>query len=129
MNDNVRLGRWVVLAVIIVIALSELALAGMNILAGTFRSGQFGRVILTGWLLRQIWVGANWARWLSAALSLAAGFVAFFSACSPDFVNGRLMVVVLLAGFGATCVAISIGLALPCVSAYQAARRKVPDTE
>jgi hypothetical protein len=129
MTDNVRLGRWVILAVIIIIALSELALASMNIIAGTFRSGQFGRVILTGWLLWQIWVGANWARWLSAGLFLVSGFGAIYAACSPSFVNGRLMVVVLLAGFGATCVLISVGLALPCVGAYQAARRKVPDTE
>lgn len=129
MNDKARLGRWVIFAVIVFIALTELALAVLNILAGKFRGEQVGRVMLTGWLLSRVWDGANWARWLTAGLFLAAGFVTIFAACSPDIVNGRLVVVALLAGFGATCVTISVGLALPCVGAYQAGRREVPVTE
>lgn len=116
-------------AVIVVIALTELAVVGLSILAGTFRGGQVGRVILTAWLLWQVWDGANWARWLTAGLFLAAAFIGVFAICSPDIVNGRLKVVALLAGFGAVCVAISVGLALPCVGAYQAARREVPVSE
>ncbi len=112
MNDKVRLGRWVLVAVIVVIALTELAVAGLSILAGTFRGGQFGRVILTVWLLWQVWDGANWARWLTVGLFFVAAFGAVFAAFSPDIVNGRLKVVALLAGFGAVCVAISVGLAI-----------------
>ena len=40
MNDNARLGRLVLVAVIVVIALTELAVVGLTILAGTFRGGQ-----------------------------------------------------------------------------------------
>ena len=128
MNDKARLGRWVILAIIVVIALTELALAGLSIQAGKFRGEQVGRVMLTGWLLSRVWDGAKWARWLIAGLFLAAAFGAVFAAFSPDIVNGRLKVDALLAGFGAVCVAISVGLALPCVGAYQAARREAPDT-
>lgn len=70
MNDKARLGRWVILAIIVVIALTELALAGLSIQAGKFRGEQVGRVMLTGWLLSRVWDGAKWARWLIAGLFL-----------------------------------------------------------
>ena len=129
MNDNARLGRLVLVAVIVVIALTELAVVGLTILAGTFRGGQlFGRAMLTGWLLWKVWDGAKWARWLMAGLFFVAVFGAVFAICSPDIVNGRIKVAALFAGFGVACAAISVGLALPCVGAYQAARREVTDS-
>ena len=128
MNDKARLGRWVLLGVIVFIALIELALAAVSIQAGKFRGEQVGRVMLTGWLLSRVWDGAKWARWLTSGLFLVTAFGMAFAACSPDIVNGRLMVVALLATFAAMCAAISVGLALPCMGAYQAARREAPDT-
>jgi len=71
MDAKARLGRWVLIAVIVVTVLCELALAGVSLQAGQFRGVQVGRVLLTGWLLWRVWDGAAWARWVTAGLFLA----------------------------------------------------------
>jgi hypothetical protein len=57
MGGKPRIGQWVLIAVIVVTALSELALAGVSLRAGRFSGAQVGRVLLTGWLLWQAWDG------------------------------------------------------------------------
>jgi hypothetical protein len=127
MDAKVRLGRWVLIAVIVVTALAELALAGVSIQAGRFSGGQVGRVILTGWLLWRVWNGAGWARWLVAGLFVVvAAFAIVLGAASPA-VQARPEVTALVVGMAAVCAAIGVGLASPSVGAYQAARRGSPD--
>jgi len=123
MDAKARLGRWVLIAVIVVTVLCELALAGLNLQAGRFRGAQVGRVLLTGWLLWQVWDGAAWARWLTAGLFLAAAvFAAVLGVASPA-AAGRPEVVAVLVGMGGLCLTLGVGLASPWVGAYQAARR------
>ncbi len=55
MDGKARLGQWILLIIIVVTALSELALAGLSVRAGRFSCGQMGRVLLTGWLLWRAW--------------------------------------------------------------------------
>jgi hypothetical protein len=129
MDDKVKLGRWILVAVIVVTALVELALAGLSLQAGRFRGNQIGRVLLTGWLLWRAWDGAGWARWVLAALSLVtAGFAGMFVVASP-ITEGRPEVVAVLIGVGVVTGAFAIGLASPWVGAYQADRRRSAGAE
>jgi hypothetical protein len=129
MDGKARLGKWVLLSIIVVLALSELALAGLSIATGQFKGSQVGRVLLTGWLLWQVWDGVGWARWLLSGLFLAAAVLAGVLGVASPAVVGRPELVGLLVGMGAVCVAFGVGLASPWVGAYQAARRGSPDAE
>lgn len=116
-------------AIIVVTALAELALAGLSLQAGRFRGNRIGGVLLTGWLLWRTWDGAGWARWVLAICSLAAaGFAVVVGVASP-VTEGRPGVMALVIGFGVVSVAFAIGLASPWVGAYQAARRGRPGAE
>jgi hypothetical protein len=123
MDEKVRLGRWVLILMIAVTAVSELTLAGLSLQAGRFSGGQALRVLLTAGLFWKVWDGAGWARWLTAGLFLvSAAFGAFLAAAALD-AGGRLEVVVLVGGLSAVCLAFGLGLASPWVAAYQSARR------
>jgi len=127
MDGKARLGQWVLLAIIVVTALSELTLAGFSIQADRFKGGQIGRVLLTGWLLWRVWDGVGWARWLVSGLFLATAVFAGVVGVTSPAVADRPEVVPLLVGLGAVCLAFGVGLASPWVGAYQAARRGSPD--
>lgn len=129
MDAKVRLGRWVLIAVIVVTALSEAALAVVSLEADRFKGSQIGRVLLTGWLFWQVWDGAGWARWLMAGLFLAAAALAVVLGVASPAVAGRPEAVAVLAGLGAVCLAPGVGLASPWVGAYQAARRESQTAE
>ena len=129
MDGKARLGKWVLLALIIFTALSELALAGLSIRAGQLKGSQIGRVLLTGWLLWRVWDGAGWARWLLSGLFLATAVFACTLGVASPTVAGRPDMLTLLVGMGAICVAFGVGLASPWVGAYQAVRRGRPDAE
>lgn len=123
MDSKARLGRWVLLSVIVITTLTELAIAGFSLQAGRFKGSQIGRVLLTGWLLWRVWDGAGWARWLVAGLFGAAAALAVVLGAASPAVLARPEVTALLAGMAAVCVACGVGLASPWVGAYQAARR------
>ena len=129
MDGKARLGQWILLAIIVVTALSELALAGLSIQASRFKGSQIGRVLLTGWLLWRVWDGAGWARWLLAALFFATALLAAIFVSTSPVVEGRPEVAALLVGLGGVFAAFGVGLASPWVGAYQAARRGRPDDE
>lgn len=129
MHGKARLGRSVLIAVIVVTALSELALAGVSLQAGRFRGGQVVRVVLTGWLLWRVWDGAGWARWLMAGLFLLTAVGAAGFAVGSPAVEGRPGLLAFLAVVGAVCLAFGVGLASPWVGAYQAARRGIQEAE
>ncbi|QEL19941.1 hypothetical protein [Limnoglobus roseus] len=128
MDGKARLGQWVLLAIIVVSALSELALVGLSVQTGRFKGSQIGRVLLTGWLLWRVWDGAAWARWLVAVLSLVAAVFAVALGIASPAAEGRPEVMALMVGVGAVGVAFGVGLASPWVGAYQAARRGRPDS-
>jgi hypothetical protein len=129
MDGKSRLGRWVLLAIIVVTALIELALAVLSMQADGVKGGQIGRVLLTGWLLWRVWDGAGWARWLLVVLFLAAAAFGVITVVTSPAVQGRPEAVVLLIGLGGIFAAFGIGLASPWVGAYQAARCGGPDAE
>ncbi|MBA4189441.1 MAG: hypothetical protein C0467_15735 [Planctomycetaceae bacterium] len=129
MNRNARLGKWVLIVLIVFAALSELAVVGFSIWAHRFEASHISRVLLTGWLLWRIWDGAEWARWLVAVLGFAGVLlVVIFGLVSPA-VEGRPELVAFLVGCGVVYAAFGIGLASPWVGAYQAARRGDLDIE
>jgi hypothetical protein len=123
MGVKARLGRWVLLAIIVVTVLSELALACLSLQTGRFKGSEIGRVLLTGWLLWRVWDGSGWARWLLAALFLGAGLFAAVLGLASPAMQGRPDVVALLVVLAAVFAAFGGGLASPWVAAYQAARR------
>jgi hypothetical protein len=130
MSDKARLGRRILLAIIVVIALAELSLAGLNLVAGQFRGAQVARVLLTGWLLWQVWEGASWARWvLTALFSCAAVFTVVVLCIASSATPRQSEVVVLLLGSAAACLLFGLGLASPWVAAYQVAKRGHVDAE
>jgi len=122
MGGKARLGRWTLFAIIVVIALSELALAGLSMRADQFKGSQIGRALLTGWLLWRVWDGAGWARWLLAGLFLATATLAAVLVVASPAAQRPPEVVGLLAGVGVVCLAFGVGMASPWVGAYQAAR-------
>lgn len=129
MDGTARLGKGVLITIIVVVALSELSLAGLSVRAGHFRGGQIGRALLTGWLLWRAWDGAGWARWLLCGLFMAAAVLVGVLVVASPAVAGRPDVLMLLVGSGAVFVAFGVGLASPWVGAYQAARRCSLDAE
>jgi hypothetical protein len=122
-DDKARLGRWVLIAVIAVLAAGELALAGFSLQAGRFKGQQITRVLLTGWLLWRVWDGAGWARWLMAGFCLAGAVFAVAVGFGSPRVTGRPEILALVAGLGVVSVMLGLGLASPWVGAYQASRR------
>lgn len=122
MKNKARVGQWVLVTIFILIALSELGLAVLNIYTERFRGSQVGRVILTGWLLWKIWDGFAWARWLIAGLFLVTAIYAVSVAIFTDF-EDRTEAVWVIGGAGATFLLFAIGLATPWVGAFQAVRR------
>lgn len=123
MEGKARIGRWVLIAIIIVIALSELTLAALGILTGRFRGGQVIRVLLTGWLLWKAWDGAALARWLMVGLFLVSAVFAAFIGVGALLVEDRPEIVALGVGLSAVCLAFGLSLSSPWVGAYQTARR------
>lgn len=123
MDGKVQLGRWVLIVIIIITALSELTLAVLSLQAGRFRGVQIVRVLLTGWLLWKVWDGAAWARWLTFGLFLVSAVFAAFIGVGALIVEGRPEIVALGVGLSAVCLALGLSLASPWVGAYQAARR------
>jgi hypothetical protein len=129
MHGKARLGQWVILALIVATAVSELALAGFSIQANRFKGTQITRVLLSGWLLWRVWDGAGWARWLVAVLCfITAAFSATVGLISPA-VDGQPELVAMLIGIGVVSAAFGFGLASPWVGAYQTARRGEPEAE
>lgn len=129
MDAKVRLGRWVLLTIIVITVLSELAVAGLSIQAGRFKGSHIGRALLTVWLLWRVWDGAGWARWLLAALFLVTALFAATIGLAFPAAQERPEVVALFVVVGAVCVAFGVGLASPWVGAYQAARRGGKEAE
>ena len=123
MGGKARLGRWVLLAIIVVTVLSELVLTGLSIQAGRFKGSQIGRILLTGWLLWRVWDGVGWARWLLATLCFAGALLAAIFVLASPVVEGRPGVAALLRGVGGSLAVLGVGFASPWVGAYQAARR------
>ena len=123
MGGKARLGQWVLLIIIVVMALSELVLAGLSIQAGRFRGDQVVRGILEGWIFWRAWAGAGWSRWLLAGLFLTAAALVVSTGFSSPAMQKRPEMIPLLIGMGAVCLAFGIGLASPWVGAFQAVQR------
>lgn len=123
MGGKAWLWQWVQIVIIAVTVLSELILAGLSLQDGRFRVGQVFRVLLTGWLLWQVWNGASWARWLMAGLFLITTLFAAVVGVGALIAEGRPEVVALGIGSSAVCVGFGLSMASPWVAAYQAARR------
>jgi hypothetical protein len=122
MDNQARIGRWMLIVVIAVFALGEVGLAAVNLEAGRFSLVQVGRVILTAWLLWRMWDGAAWARWLYAALSLAGAVLAFVAGFGSGASVGRPEVLVITCVFIAVSLGLTVAVASPFVGAYQEAR-------
>ena len=129
MNGKARMGRCILVAIIVVIALAEIALAVVTIQTEQFKGKQIVRVLLTGWLLWQAWDGARWARWVLAALSLATAILAATFVLVSPYVEGKPEVLGVLIGLSGVSALFAVGLASPWVGAYQAACRGRLDTE
>ncbi|QJW98628.1 hypothetical protein [Frigoriglobus tundricola] len=123
MDGKARRGQWVLIALVLFFVVSEGAMAVLSLQAGRFKGAQIGRVLLTGWLLWQIWDGAAWARQLMTGLLLLGVALTVVLAVAVPAVTAHPGLVALCIGVVVIGLALAIGLMSPWVGAYQAARR------
>ncbi|MCE9560726.1 MAG: hypothetical protein K8U57_01600 [Planctomycetes bacterium] len=123
MDHKARFGKVIVILLIFAATLGELAVAVLALQAGTFRVTQIGRVMLTGWLLWQVWDGAGWARWLMTVLLIGSAVFAVGLGFRNPSVADRPDLLAFLIWFGSVTFLLGLGLASPWVGAFQDARR------
>jgi hypothetical protein len=125
MEGKARVGRGILIIVTAFITLIELGLAGYSFQVAGFRPGQIGRVLLTVWLLWQVWDGSGWARWLLAGLFLAGAVFAIVLGFGPR-AEDKPQLALLMTALAVVFAMLGLGLASPWVGAYQSARRADP---
>ncbi|MFO0946732.1 MAG: hypothetical protein U1D30_12425 [Planctomycetota bacterium] len=122
MPRKALLGYWILCSVVLFVAVVEGGVFIASLKYGQPHRAQLGRVLLSGWLLWHVWQGANWARWILAALFLAAaGLVVAVVPGSPRL-EGKPLFTILATGFGVLCFLASFALASPWFSAYRQLR-------
>ncbi len=129
LQRKAAIGRWVLILVIGLIALSELGLLGVALSRNQIKIGQLGRICFTFWLVVEIWNGTAWARWVVAGLLVAAGAampIMMYSVDEQKMTSSLFWMGVLVP---VVCLSMAALLASPWVGAYQKVKKLSNDSE
>lgn len=127
--QQVKIGRTILIIVIVFTVLLEMLSSGFQVQAGRFGISSVGRMFLTVFLLMYVWDGSKWARWILVVLLFAAAGLMVTIALTFPAISERSDLVALLIGLGVIYLMLSMGLASPWMGAYQNARRPRNGTE
>jgi len=128
MTEKAVYGRWILVAITLLVVAAELGVSGLRWLGGRYEWSDLGRTALTAWLFLEIWNGKAWARWLVVTLFLVGlvyGANLFLKGPEGKLRPEAYGILTGLALFLLFC---AIGLASPFVGHYQMAQREPQDT-